>query len=185
MGKLSKKDKEKRSKRLILLIDRLGITKREFATEIGRSSVLISNMTSVRNPATITDKTIELINEHYPDYSVEWLKGDAEFPNQREQNLAVIERTQIEADLLAIAFDALCKLNGYTYTATAPATANSDGRYEVTEVVKAVREGFIVSDGKKRGHLTFDELHGLKNEINDFAAFKLGRVVDGKETERR
>lgn len=178
MPKYSKELKAETAKRLKQVLKETGIQKQELAKVAGRSAQLVSDM--LKGTAPLTEKTAEGIHAAFPDYSVSWLVGEAEYPNQRAQNLAVYQRAQKEADLLSVAFDALCKLNGYTYTATAPAHPNADGRIEVTELVTAIREGFTVSDGKRSGHLSFDELHELKNEICDFAAFKLGRVVEGK-----
>lgn len=178
MSGYSKELKAETAKRLKLVLRETGRTQKQLAEEIGRSAQTINGI--CQGTAPLTERTAEAINALHPDYSVEWLIGKAEYPNQRTQNLAVYQKAQEEADLLSVAFDALCKLNGYTYTATAPAQVKANGRVEVTELVTAIREGFTVSDGRRSGHLSFDELHDLKNEICDFAAFKLGRVVEGK-----
>ena len=175
MPKFSKEVKAETAKRLKQVLKHADVTQKELAGKIGRSAQTVNAM--VKGTAPLTEKTAIAINALYPDYSVEWLMGKADYPNQREQNLAVYQRAQEEADLLSVAFDALCKLNGYTYTATSPAQPKADGLFEATEFVAAIREGFTVSDGKRSGHLSFDELHDLKNEICDFAAFKLGRIV--------
>lgn len=164
------------------LLNETGTKKKELANQIGRSAQAISALVSGKS--MMTKRTAELINEKYPDYSVEWLTGHAEYPNAHAEAVAVINQAKHESALLEEGFRCLGELMGYTVTKDYASLFESSGHSITVEAAfSAIKKGWLVCRNGKRARLSIDEMNRLQNEIADFVDFKLGRLL--KEQENR
>lgn len=164
------------------LLVETGVGKKELANKIGRSAQAISAL--VNGKSLMSERTAKLINGIYPDYSVEWLTGRAEYPNAHAEAVAVINQTKHESALLEEGFRCLGELMGYTVTKDYASLFESSGHSVTDEAAfSAINKGWLVCRNGKRARLSIDEMSRLQNEIADFVDFKLGRLL--KEQENR
>lgn len=164
------------------LLKETGVGKKELADKIGRSAQAISAL--VGGKSVMSERTAGLINGIYPDYSVEWLTGRAEYPNAHAEAVAAINQAKHEGALLEAGFRYLAELMGYTVTRDCDVMLTS-GREVIADekLFNAIKKGWLVCRNGKRVRLSLEEMNNLQNEIADFVDFKLGRLL--KEQENR
>lgn len=179
MSRIPDEIKAKSADHLKKLIAENRLKKGEFAQSIGRSAQTVSAM--VKGSGPVTERTARAINALYPDYSVEWLMGLAEYPNALAESIAAIDQSKRDATLLREGFRTLATLMGYTITKSAEATIN-DGRVRAEEKVREVNEGYLVSRNGKQARISLVDMHLLQNEIADFVDFKLDRLLQGRKS---
>lgn len=164
------------AKHLKQLLAETGVGKKELADRIGRSAQAISAL--VGGKSMMSEKTAQLINGIYPDYSVEWLTGHAEYPNAHAEAVAAINQTKRESALLEEGFRCLGELMGYTVTKDYASLFEGNGHGITPEVAfSAINKGWLVCRNGKRARLSIDEMSRLQNEIADFVDFKLERLL--------
>ena len=177
MAKYSAELKAKTASHLKQLLAETGIKKGEFARSIGRSAQTVSAM--VKGSGPVTERTARAINDLYPDYSVEWLMGLAEYPNALAESVATIDQSKRDTALLNEGFRALAALMGYTVTKAAGAPIKN-GRMRAEDIVSEVREGYLVCRDGKQARLSLEDMNLMQNEIADFVDFKLNRLLRGR-----
>lgn len=159
-----------------------GVRKKELASKIGRSAQAISALVSGKS--MMSERTAKLINEIYPDYSVEWLTGHAEYPNAHVEAVAAISQAERDSALLEEGFRCLAELMGYAVTKDYGSLFENSGHsVAVEDAFSAIKRGWLVCRDGKKVQLSIDDMSRLQNEIADFVDFKLGRLL--KERENR
>lgn len=158
------------------LLVETGVGKKELADKIGRSAQAISAL--VNGKSLMSERTAKLINGIYPDYSVEWLTGRAEYPNAHAEAIAAINQAEHESALLEEGFRCLAELMGYAVTKDYSTLLENNGQsIPVEAALSAIGRGWLVCRDGKRAQLSIDEMSQLQNEIADFVDFKLGRLL--------
>ena len=187
MAWLSDEVKAIRSNRLNQLVDEVGIRQVELAARIGRSAVLVSNM--MRGKASVSDATCEALHAVFPDYSLGWLKGEEEFPNERIAALEELKRSKHDGDLLAIALDVLLEYHGCTLTtepSAAPVPTGDDAPGAAAGGVAGAADnaaddaaagGFRLGCDGRTVDLTSGEVRALEADIADYVGFKVHQLM--------
>lgn len=185
MARVSDEIKVIRAKRLNIVIQETGVLRKELARICGVTPAYVSSM-APKNPDGVDPKDIAAvsrtsarkINERFPDYSVEWLLGEDDYPNELVRKIEERIDRKHEQDQLDLVFGLLAELYGYTFTATTvmePDGKPLDSGWQKQKVDTAL---IIKKDGKTvtvpRG-----VIHELQREIGDYCDFKLSRLFKG------
>lgn len=75
--------KSQQAKNLKFIFANEGISQKEFAKKIGVSVATVSKW--AKGHTVISNRHVEKIHQEYPDYSVEYLRGESEFFNPDEE----------------------------------------------------------------------------------------------------
>lgn len=185
MARISDEIKVIRAKRLNLVIQETGILRKELARICGVTPAYVSSM-APKNPdeadpkdiAAVSRTSARRINERFPDYSVEWLLGEDEYPNERVRRIEERIDSKHEQDHLDLAFGILSELYGYTFTATTviePDGKPLDSGWQKQKVDTAL----IIKKNGKTVTVPREVIHELQREIGDYCDFKLSRLFRG------
>lgn len=159
-----------------------GISAKSFANTVGVSEVTVSNWKHGRqkiNPSNANE-----INKHFPDYSVQYLLGYDDFPN--EDAAIKDRRKQSNARFFAEldCVEGLLKLNGVSFEYFSEHIEDA-GAYTVTtedgesftmsdkhdEFIELTKNGYSVT-------LTMEQWRAFRSEIVGYANMRLTMLIE-------
>lgn len=166
----------KRCERLKQVIKEQGIKQTRLSEETGISQQAISAM--VQGKANVTETTAEIMAEKFPQYSVEWLLGFTDYKNNAEKFGITASQIQHEGHLLLKGLLSFAQLANYQIKPCSPVSTH--GKIAVEDVLKAVREGYIISHNHASIQLSLEEMNTFENEVFDFIELQLKHVFKRK-----
>lgn len=155
------------------MLDELGLIQADFANVFGFSTTSVSEWCRGKSPIRI-DKATK-INERYPQYPIDWIRGftparDKGEAFELEKRLEMIEYFSKEKAVATLA-----KIGGgYTIE-------NMDDETWIKLIEKPEFRGFRIQQGKDAFLLSAAEWVALVEEATDFVCFKLWRLKNARE----
>lgn len=124
------------------------------------------------------------IAEVFPEYSVEFLRGETPYRNTAEQARSIFLKVAKEGKELQAAVSMLAELSGFHIDHTSSATYEKTGD-SVVDVVHEYAGGCDIIRGNRLLHLDMDEMSAFENYVCDFVELTLDRLMKTKGIERK
>lgn len=125
------------------------------------------------------------IVERYPEYTIEFLRGETRFKNEAERKAHIIAETVnkgiAEGTKLRAAILILADLSGFTIDTDAFERTGD----VVVDTVREYTYGCDIIRGGKLLHLSMDDMSALENYICDFVEMTLDRLLKTKGVDRK
>lgn len=125
------------------------------------------------------------IVEQYPEYTIEFLRGETPYKNKAEETAHLIAITvnkgREEGTKLRAATLILANLSGFTIDTDAFDRTGDD----VIDTVHEITYGCDVIRNGKLLHLSMDDMNALENYICDFVEMTLDRLLRAKGVDRK
>lgn len=159
------------------------------------SQTELKDIAEVRTDVTVSDwcngkKQIRRENaakivERFPEYTIEFLRGETRYKNKAEERAHIIASTinkgREEGTKLRAAFLILANLAGFTIDTDAFDITGD----KLVDIVHEYTYGCdIIRDGRLL-HLSMDDMSALENYVCDFVEMTLEGLLKAKGTERK
>ena len=159
-----------RAERLKMLCKREKLRQIDLVEIVHMRQQNISKMMVLKT--AVTDETIRLIHERFPQYRVQWLKGDDDYMTNADLFLSMVNSINENGKLLNNGFLSFAMLNGYQID-YAPVYGNNS----IEKTIQNIKKYCTISKDGKSLTLSLAELDDFQNEICDYVAFRLEHMM--------